>query len=131
MFKMDRQVDRNSIVLRNTSGKLDFYSRKGSNLNNGWKCFLLVNIRNELIVRQYESLCPKCQYNKIIYPAKFWRIQIKINAPIKTLSIATLQLFMAFIQCVYYLSKIHCVKSVRIRNFSGPYFPAYGLNTVK
>ena len=23
----------------------------------------------------------------------------------------------------------HCVKSVRIRNFSGPYFPAFGLNT--
>ena len=24
---------------------------------------------------------------------------------------------------------VHCVKSVRIRNFSGPYFPASGLNT--
>ena len=24
---------------------------------------------------------------------------------------------------------IHCVKSVRIRSFSGPYFPAFGLNT--
>ena len=23
----------------------------------------------------------------------------------------------------------HCVKSVQIRNFSGPYFPAFGLNT--
>ena len=23
----------------------------------------------------------------------------------------------------------HCMKSVRIRNFSGPYFPAFGLNT--
>ena len=23
----------------------------------------------------------------------------------------------------------HCVKSVRNRNFSGPYFPAFGLNT--
>ena len=23
----------------------------------------------------------------------------------------------------------HCVKSVRIRNFSGPYFPAFELNT--
>ena len=26
-------------------------------------------------------------------------------------------------------SKSHCVKSVRIRRFSGPYFPAFGLNT--
>ena len=24
---------------------------------------------------------------------------------------------------------LHCVKSVRIRSFSGPYFPAFGLNT--
>ena len=24
---------------------------------------------------------------------------------------------------------IHCVKSVRIRSFSGSYFPAFGLNT--
>ena len=23
----------------------------------------------------------------------------------------------------------HCVKSVRIRSFSGPYFPTFGLNT--
>ena len=26
---------------------------------------------------------------------------------------------------------LHCVKSVRIRSFSGPYFPAFGLNTEK
>ena len=25
-------------------------------------------------------------------------------------------------------SKQHCVKSVRIRSFSGPYFPAFGMN---
>ena len=25
--------------------------------------------------------------------------------------------------------ELHCVKSVRIRSFSGPYFPAFGLNT--
>ena len=25
--------------------------------------------------------------------------------------------------------KIHCVESVRIRSYSGPYFPAFGLNT--
>ena len=25
----------------------------------------------------------------------------------------------------------HCVKSVRIRSYSGPYFPALGLNTEK
>ena len=33
---------------------------------------------------------------------------------------------------IYYDKKIsntHCVKSVRIRSFSSPYFPAFGLNT--
>ena len=25
--------------------------------------------------------------------------------------------------------ELRCVKSVRIRNFSGPYFPAFGINT--
>ena len=24
---------------------------------------------------------------------------------------------------------VHCVKSVRIQSYSGPYFPAFGLNT--
>ena len=32
-----------------------------------------------------------------------------------------------FIKVLYYINK-HCVKSVRIRSFSGPYFPAFGLN---
>ena len=27
------------------------------------------------------------------------------------------------------LDIMHCMKSVRIRSFSGPYFPAFGLNT--
>ena len=26
---------------------------------------------------------------------------------------------------------LHCVKSVQIRSFSGPYFPVFGLNTGK
>ena len=30
---------------------------------------------------------------------------------------------------VLYFNIKHCVKSVRIRSFSGPYFPAFGLNT--
>ena len=28
-----------------------------------------------------------------------------------------------------FLFVLHCVKSVRIRSFSGPYFPAFRLNT--
>ena len=33
------------------------------------------------------------------------------------------------ILCLGKLLNIHCVKSVLIRSFSGPYFPAFGLNT--
>ena len=29
---------------------------------------------------------------------------------------------------IYHYSK-HCVRSVHIRSFTGPYFPAFGLNT--
>ena len=28
-----------------------------------------------------------------------------------------------------HLRNLHCVKSFRIRSFSGPYFPIFGLNT--
>ena len=28
-----------------------------------------------------------------------------------------------------YMLNIHCVKSARIRSYSGPYFPAFGMNT--
>ena len=27
------------------------------------------------------------------------------------------------------MDPMHCIKSVRIRSYSGPYFPAFGLNT--
>ena len=29
----------------------------------------------------------------------------------------------------FYTIHLHCVKRVRIRSYSGPYFPAFGLNT--
>ena len=31
--------------------------------------------------------------------------------------------------CLLDLIDLHCVKCVRIRSYSGPYFPAFGLNT--
>ena len=30
---------------------------------------------------------------------------------------------------IVYTNYLQCVKSVRIRSYSGPYFPAFGLNT--
>ena len=30
---------------------------------------------------------------------------------------------------IFVRKRLHCVKSVRIRSFYGPYFPAFGLNT--
>ena len=40
-------------------------------------------------------------------------------------------LFLSFYFFINYLhsKKIHCVKSVRIRSYSDPYFPVFGLNT--
>ena len=41
----------------------------------------------------------------------------------------------SLIRSFYYFfckrDNIHCVKSVRIRSYSGPHFPAFGLNTEK
>ena len=34
-----------------------------------------------------------------------------------------------FGKTIKFISYSHCVKRVRIRSFSGPYFPAFGLNT--
>ena len=31
-------------------------------------------------------------------------------------------------RCSKLLSKIHCVKNIRIRSYSGPHFPAFGLS---
>ena len=31
--------------------------------------------------------------------------------------------------CKTFFDELHCVKSVQIRRFSGPYFPAFGLNS--
>ena len=44
----------------------------------------------------------------------------------KILNLRSTSLIIKIFQCVW--SK-HCVKSVQIRSFSGPYFPAFGLNT--
>ena len=34
-----------------------------------------------------------------------------------------------FNKTFYTITKLYCVESVRIRSFSGPYFPAFGVNT--
>ena len=36
---------------------------------------------------------------------------------------------MKVVQINSFFGELHCVKSVRIRSFSGPYFSAFGLNT--
>ena len=36
-----------------------------------------------------------------------------------------------YIDFLFNLGIYHCVKSVRIRSFTGSYFPAFGLNTEK
>ena len=34
-----------------------------------------------------------------------------------------------FVSILIFIWRYHCVKSVQIRSFSGPYFPTFGLNT--
>ena len=36
---------------------------------------------------------------------------------------------LAYLRFSVLIRKQHCVKSVRIRSYSGPYFPTFGLNT--
>ena len=40
-----------------------------------------------------------------------------------------LQIIYALISMLIYTTFTHCVNSVRIRNYSGPHFPTFGLNT--
>ena len=40
-----------------------------------------------------------------------------------------LTLYVIYVLRKIYNESMHCLKSVRIRSYSGPYFPAFGLNT--
>ena len=54
------------------------------------------------------------------------------NSKIKGKYFGTSSLKITFQYSIIFVQKvpeIHCVKSIRIRSFSGPDFPAFGLNT--
>ena len=59
----------------------------------------------------------------------------KINAYSSTINLQSSNVKKTFLSakmCSLQLLNItHCAKSVRIRSFSGPYFPVFGLNTVR
>ena len=64
-----------------------------------------------------------------------WRIIQNSNHVKLFLCYCIIILSFPFVNCLNILSimdeirHIHCVKSVRIRSFSGPYFAAFGMNT--
>ena len=61
--------------------------------------------------------------NKTTYSISLTHFRDTIGSAIKRKpSVTTLLLFI-------FLTDLHCVKSVRIWSFSGPHFPAFGLNT--
>ena len=63
------------------------------------------------------------------------KISKNIGILCKTRDYLSKQKFMIITLCLYShkckLWLCHCVKSVRIRSYSGPYFSAFGLNTVR
>ena len=59
---------------------------------------------------------------------------LKCNLEVLFLTRMVVFMFVTFLKCYQYFNKtkehtMHCVKSVRIRSYSGPHFPAFGLNT--
>ena len=48
----------------------------------------------------------------------------------RNLPIVHLNKKLMYLKFVFIQPTDHCVKSVRIRSYSGPYFPAFGLNTL-
>ena len=72
----------------------------------------------------------KLNYKSLFYPNKVKSNKNPTNFGSFNIFISSVQFKVGFIlysiQC-----ENHCVKSVRMRYFSGPYFPALGLNTEK
>ena len=65
----------------------------------------------------YNSLCRKSKYKHLLEIQKYW-FYYKTNQKTSEVTV--------YLQV--YSRKSHWVKSVRVRSFSDPYFPALGLN---
>ena len=74
----------------------------------------------------------------------FCVVRVKVNQPLFVPAFSLIQWFSIFCRIRYnflrsngvngdnvakFTRAEHCVKSVRIRSYSGPHFPAFGLNT--
>ena len=63
---------------------------------------------------------PKC--------ASGQNINLLFNPSVRNIE-GCIKVCLAIFQYCTWKTECHCVKSVRIRNYSGPHFPAFGLNT--
>ena len=59
------------------------------------------------------------------YTWKFQPMDVSLNKPFKAV------LRGCWVKYVVTVAEGHCVESVRIRSYSGPYFPTFGLNVKK
>ena len=84
------------------------------NFNFLWSKFLIQNANVSVVINFLFSSC-----------FLFW---LKILKSISKLFLASPTVLCVFMSSNYSL-RVHCVKNVQIRSFSGLYFPTFGLNT--
>ena len=91
-----------------------------------------------------------CGFGHIYWRNPQWKtsffcvVRVKVNQPLFVPAFSLIQWFSIFCRIRYnflrsngvngdnvakFTRAEHCVKSVRIRSYSGPHFPAFGLNT--
>ena len=95
------------------------------NQNNILKCEIRLKIYPEQSLQNYHYLAK----------LTVWDIHLKLKYAVyeqlfrQEFGISQSGQFVRNIYCLSQVARQHCMKSVWIRNFSGPYFPAFGLNT--
>ena len=59
----------------------------------------------------------------------FWASKIRTDHGLSKITLNMLpNTLTIFLFSITFINSTHCVKSVGIRSYSGPYFPAFGLN---
>ena len=89
-------------------------------------CFTSLKLYLIKIKKIEQNISPCSSQKKEKYQRK-WRVIENIMKLIFNQKIFNIVIFL-FLSIKYLLLILHCVKSVRIRSHSSPYFPAFGLN---
>ena len=120
----------NPAIYPNTNGQSIFQNFSHFDFATGSSNFLRNILQNSPIVQKLKSKSRKDFGNSNILEGHGSRIHIPPERKIKIIcTYLTTVLKMLHLRSILSTGKLHCVKSVRIRSYSGPYFPAFGLNT--